>query len=325
MAMSKNEKYLKDLERRKNKYIDKFGSIPLCACGCGKEVSVRSGYKVAKVIKGHTLPNSSFKRSDFVDRVSDIRNTHNFSLKDIGTITGLSKNQLSSILFKDVDRINVETVEKVLAPLVFIDIFLPDFNGDLFPKMSKSEGSRIRWEQPDGMVDFEPIRSEMLKLKDELQTNWSLISNYFDTDHRIITRYFLDPNHKWITKENASKYRKEFGKIRSLSAEAKREKFSKKSTVHKSYESRDRFRIILHSFKKSYSIKTWKEVAEEIGMKPNRLQSLLRDRAKNMRGSVFNEIVNAVNEATHKREMRRNQIIRNMNNTYGIEDISKAA
>lgn len=326
MAMSSKEKQRKTQERRRNKYLREIGDIPLCACGCGEEVKIKAKNYAPKVIKGHNFPDGLIDRKLFIEKVTHYRNAHNFSLLDISYITGVPRNRISAILFsKSLKKITPETAESLLAPLIFVNIFIPSLTGDLFPKMSCSEGSKKRWDNPEDMVDFEPIRQEMLKLKEELNTEWTRLGEYFDMHPGILSRKFLNPDHKWILKEGASKYRKEFGKIRSLSADAKREKFAPKSRLNVRYESRDRFRVILNEFKVSSGLKTWKEVGEEININPTRLTCLMRDNAKNMRRSVYDEIMGALDEAVKKREMRRNQIIYNLNNTYGIQEKSNVS
>lgn len=321
MAISKQEKTKRDQKRRQEKYIREVGPIPFCACGCGRKVNILGNNVASKTVGRHRVSVNVVNRQEFIDRVTDIRNRHNFSLGDLVKISGLSRGKLSSILFtKNLNNIKYDTAEKLLAPLVFVDIFLPNLIGEIIPKTSSSEGSRLRWENPKDMVEFEPIREEMLRLKDELNTNWVRLGDYFQVDHRILLREFKNESHKWITVERARFYRKEFGKIRSLSSRMKEEIFTERSHGNISYADRNHLKMILNHYKETAGMRTWKQVAEEIGIDYQKLRSTISRPERRMRKSIYDSMIDKINEANFKRDHRQRSIVGTIESDYGLRD-----
>jgi hypothetical protein len=311
MAISKHEKYCKDQQRRRDKFIRMVGPIPLCLCGCGNEVKIKAKNEYSEFLLGHRIY-AGLNRQEVLDMFSLIRSKHNLSLSDISNITGINRSRLSSILFtKGPELITQKLAEELMLPLLFIYHFLPWVDGSDFHKISPSESNIERWKNPDGMVDFEPLRQEMFSLKDDLNTNWARLADYFNRDTRIFRNYFCDPEHKWIKEENFSYYRKEIRMIKSLSADRKAELFKPLPKLNYSYEDRDKFRFIIRSFKETNGFKTWKETAETIGITPNRLRGLMHDDAPNIRLSTYNPIVDRVVELLHERTIKSNSIIFN--------------
>lgn len=321
MAMSKQEKSKRDQKRRQEKYIREVGPIPFCACGCGEKVNILAGNVPSKTVGSHRVKVDVINRKEFIDKVTYLRDKYNLSLGDLAIISEMYKGKISSLLFnKKLKYIQYDTAEKLLAPLVFIDIFLPNFDGSLFPKVSSSEGSRMRWESPKDHVEFEPIRQEMFKLKDELDTNWVRLGEYFGIDRTVLMHEFKDETHRWITVERARFFRKEFGKIRSLSERSKREIFARRPHNNHSYSDRNHLKMILRHYKDTAGLKNWKEVSEEIGIDYHKLVSTIFRSERRMRKSIYDSMVAKVHEANIKRDHRQLSIVGTIESDYGLRN-----
>lgn len=321
MAMSKQEKAKRDQKRRQEKYMREIGSIPFCACGCGKKVNILAGNVPSKTVGSHRVKVDVINRQQFIDQVTCLRDRYNLSLTDLAIISGMYKGKISSLLFnKRLKNIKYDTAEKLLAPLVFIDIFLPTFDGNLFPKVSAEEGSRMRWEAPKDHVEFEPIRQEMFKLKDELDTNWVRLGEYFGIERNILMHEFKDETHRWITVDRARFFRKEFGKIRSLSERSKKEIFARRSHNNHSYSDRNHLKMMLRHYKKTSGLGTWKEVANDLDIDYNKLRSTIFRSEIRMRKSIYDSIVAKLHEANIKRDHRQRSIIGTIESDYGLRD-----
>lgn len=311
MPISPEEKYRRNQERRRRKYIEEVGPIPLCACGCGEEVKISANNKAASRIAGHGgVPNSgipidSWKREDLKEIVNHIRKNYNLSIRDYCKIIGIERNQFSSTLFKKADWVRPETVDTFLKPFAF-GYYIPPFE-----KQTPEEGAKLRWDDPDGYEDFEPLRREFLAMKEELGTEWPKLAAYWEMDRAVLHRYFTDPTHKQVTNENARHWRREMRKLKSLPARTKEELFTPtdRSKVKQEFADARKLSIVLHSVKNTGGFKWWKEVAEAIDVDYDRLRRILNNKTGRMRLSIHDEVEAACKDWLIAHEQRQKSTI----------------
>ncbi|MGW8179286.1 MAG: hypothetical protein ACWGQW_11075 [bacterium] len=293
-----------------SKALKEIGPIPLCACGCGEEVKIHAKNKAASRIAGHgdtpnTVPIDGWKREDLKTIVDHIRQNYDLSIKDYCKIVGISRNQFSAFLFKKSEWVRPETVDLLLKPFAF-GYYIPPFE-----KKTPSEGSRERWDNPDGYEDFEPLRQEFLAMKEELGTEWPKLADYWEMDHRILRVYFKDPEHKFVSHEKARYWRREIRKLKSLSQRRKDELFAPtdRSKVEQPLADAKRLLVILQNVKNVGGFKWWKEVAEAIGVDYERVRRIRGSKTGRVRPFVYDEVSAACSKWLIEQEQRQKSTI----------------
>jgi len=318
MPLSPQEKHRRNKIRRRNKHLQEVGPVPLCACGCGQEVSVYAKNRTPTRIAGHGgvpnsgLPIDAWKREDFKEVVDHIRQTNNLSIRDYCEIIGVSKSLFSATLFKKAKWVRPETVDVFLRPFAFGSYYPP------VKRMTQAEGSKIRWTDPDGYEDFEPLRQQMLELKEELGTNWVRLAAYFGINRSVLHLYFTNPDHKRVSHEKARFWGREIRMIRSLPQSRKEEAFTpkKRSEVTQPWGDARRIATYLHTIKKSGDFRWWKDVAEATGIDVGRIGRTLRSKSGLIRVSVYEEMEAACKEWLVKNETRRLQVAKDQNRLH---------
>ena len=78
--------------------------------------------------------------------------------------------------------------------------------------------------------------------------------------------------------------------------------------------------MILNHYKESAGMRTWKQVAEEIGIDYQKLRSTISRPERRMRKSIYDSMIDKINEANFKRDHRQRSIVGTIESDYGLRD-----
>lgn len=304
-------------EDLKQRYRDEFGEWPTCDCGCGQDVDLTSRGKPRKRIEGHAggrppnIPPDAWKRSDFRELVDRVRKELGLSIQDLSNITGMSRGFLNSRLFNKGKWVTVETVDEFLRPFAFGYYFLP------IDRMSPLDGALKKWENPSGMIEFDSLRSEMLALKQELDTSWNRLADYWDMSPQVFRVYWTKETHAWIHEENAKLWRKRIRQVRSLPKSTKAEYFTplSKSGNPQAHLFVDGKRIV-DLLWKAKGNGTWNELAENLDVGYYRIRNIICPRYTNIRLSNYEDMLWRLREFLRQEEQRQNSVNAIIEDTY---------
>lgn len=309
------EKTRKDQERRRRNYIAEFGPVPLCACGCGNEVKVPGkGCKLPKRLRGHGLSADSMKRQDFRDIVNSIKAERNLSHHDMAKLMGVDYNYYSATMYKKAEWISVETVARLMQPL----LFLGDLTGDMIPKKSPGDGAKVRWGKAErfGYHRFAPLRDEFLQLKDELNSSYRKLGDFLGIQHAVLKNFWGDSK-EYVSDENYWYWKKQMNLMRSLSPEAKRDRLHRGSHVNVRVVDRAPFSAYARHFKDLMGYATWAEMASALEMSADSLRGHVNNkRSKVMRKSIHDDLMSRMAEIAFERQKRINYVYGDLQRTH---------
>lgn len=295
------EKTKKDQERRRRKYLEEVGPIPLCACGCGNEVKIPGkGTKIPKRLRGHGLCAESIRRSEFVAMVEAFKNERNLSHHDMANLMMVDYNYYSSAMFKKTEWLSMETAAAMIRPLLFAE----GIHGDMIPKKAAGEGAKAKWSNAEskGYHRFPPLRDEFLALKEELGASWRTLGDFLDMDY-VVLKSFWSEGKEYVTDASHRLWKKRMAAIRSLPDSTKAERFAPRPRAQLNVVERAPFVLHVHRFRQDMGYSSWKETAEAMGVSPDRLRGQLKDKKhKMMRKSTYDDLMGRMVELTHQRD-----------------------
>ena len=295
------EKTKKDQERRRLKYLEEVGPIPLCACGCGNEVKIPGkGTKIPKRLRGHGLCAESIRRSEFVAMVEAFKNERNLSHHDMANLMMVDYNYYSSAMFKKTEWLSMETAAAMIRPLLFAE----GIHGDMIPKKSPGQGAKAKWSNAEakGYHKFAPLRDEFLALKEELGASWRTLGDHLEMDFAVLKNFWGDDK-EYVSDENFQLWKKRISMIRSLSQSTKAERFAPRSRCNTSVVDREPFVLHARRFRQEMGYSNWVEMAGALGVSPDRLRGQVNDRRhKMMRKSTYDDLMGRMVELTHQRD-----------------------
>lgn len=266
-------------------------------------------------------------RADLTRLIASIRTAYGLSAREYAKICGVSMGYFRVYAFtkKEGGTVTQETAGTFLAPFSFG--FSPEL---LPPRKGPQHASDSRWRSgktPEGYVPFAPVRDAMLSFKEEEKSSWQLIADHIGWDRTQLNKTFIgtEANTKqFMTRELADFFMKEIRKARSLSPAKRQEIFLSTRGESTFLPRRDLIRL-LADFRYDYDIKTWKAVADELEVSPDRLKGMIHDRHLGVRRQTMYDVMDRIVRARTVREQRLNHRNMTLNRMYEHEERKGAA
>lgn len=250
--------------------------------------------------------------------IASIREAYGISIREYAMIVGIPKNSMSNYAYTKKGTVTPETFGNMIAPFSF------GFSPELLPeRRSQRDGGLAAWGSaddgpPEGYVEFIPIRDDMLRFKEEENSSWRLLADYFGYERKQFTQLFVGVDtkgKKYMTDEIASRITKGLRQARSLTPQRRREIFAKGQRNPERFYDYRVPRDLIDSYLSDYGV-NMKVMSEEIGIGHSVLRHLRTGTYKRCRVSTVENLRDAIREARLKREKRINHTIGSIEMKY---------